>query len=518
MITKRLIIISAIILLLGVGIAHAQNRGADFKIGYVYLDEDGNQSVNHSSFNHYDGITVSLEKFRYGFKNGIQLRADLKNINLENRNLTFNLRKPGLFGTNFKSSQFRRIYDFDGDNFTRRNLTAAGIWFYPQKYIKVFAKGSFNNVAGKVNDLFGTSFITSVNELDYKQQKYALGARANYLGRMLRFEYSAINYDDKIDAGNDQTHDMIKLNAIMPVPKYERVQLFGGFNQFKTEYSETEFELKSTTYRGGASAKLTRNVTAKYVAMLNRAVSDSDYVDTDNLAQTFYVTFSKTKVGGITAGYQNDVNDDFEDSFKANSYYFSGWLMPKPNLEFKGELGIRAEEVDQGTRLIGNEDRNKFKISGKYRHKDKGSISFYVESKNRKNDQIGSEAEFIRFGPYMTGKCKDIMYCTWGYSYSKGKFKNSEQEFEFTDHQVHIDMNSTEFKGLTGGFGLTYYRSQRDLDVESIGLRFSSAYRVAGNHRIEVIYNAYNFDDLLALDQYYTENIVEINIIKEFSF
>jgi len=505
------------LLLLLPGSIFARNGSGDLKIGYIYLDEDGNRSINQSSFNYYDGLNISLDKFRYRLDNGIQFKADLKNISLKNRNFSFGILKSGLFGADFNTNQFRRIYDFEGDKYTHRNLTSSGLWFYPQKYVKMYASGTFNSISGSAIDMFSTSFVSLPRDMDYKQQKYTIGTRFNYQGRMFQAEYNAISYKDKNDESKDQSRRNVRLNAALPVPKYEWLQLSGGYQQFKTEYCDTKFELKSTTVRGGALASLPNYFSIKYDIFLNRAGSDSDFVETDNLAQAVYLSYNRPKLIGITLGYQNDINDDFEDSFKANSYYFSGLLYPNSRSEIRGELGIRAEEVDQGSRLIGNEDRNKYKISGKYKLSGGNSIGAKYEARKRKNEQIGSEAEFTRIAVETNISSSKYAQIAAAYSYTIGEYENTEQKFEFVDHQVNLDINSAEFKNLTGGFGLTYYRSQRDLDIESIGLRFRGGYKLAGDYRIEALYNVYNFDDLLALNRYYTENMVEFNIIKNFS-
>ena len=48
------IVLSVFILLLFASSSFGQNGGGDLKLGYVYIDEDGNMSVSHSSFNYYD--------------------------------------------------------------------------------------------------------------------------------------------------------------------------------------------------------------------------------------------------------------------------------------------------------------------------------------------------------------------------------------------------------------------------------------------------------------------------------
>ncbi len=517
MISLRGHIIGVLLLLFLSSLAFSKNGSGDFKIGYIYLDEVGNRSINQSSFNYYDGLNVSLEKFRYRLKNGIQFRADLKNISLNNRNLSFNLLKSGLFGADFKTSQFRRIYDFEGDKSTRRNLTASGLWFYPQRYVKLYASGTYNNISGNTIDMFSASSVSLPIELDYKQQKYTVGSQFNYQGRMFQAEYSTISYKDKNDESKDQTRRNVRLIAALAVPRFEWLQLSGGFQQFKTEYCDTKFGLKSTTVQGGGSASLPHNFSVKYNIFFNRAGSDSDFVETDNVSQTVYLSYSKPKLFSVTAGYQNDIRDDFEDSFKANSYYFSGLLYPNSKSELRSEVGIRAEDVDQGSRLIGNEDRNKYKISGKYKIHGNNSIGIKYEARERKNEQISSQADFSRIAVETYINSAKYAQLMIGYSYTVGDYKNSEQEFKFADHQVNLDINSAEYKKFTGGFGLTYYRSQRDLDIESVGLRFKGGYKLMRDYRIEAFYNVYNFDDLLAFNQYYTENMVEFNIIKKLS-
>ena len=38
------------------------------------------------------------------------------------------------------------------------------------------------------------------------------------------------------------------------------------------------------------------------------------------------------------------------------------------------------------------------------------------------------------------------------------------------------------------------------------------------DHHLEVRYNVFNYDDYLLFDHYYTANIVEVNLIKDFLF
>ena len=60
--------------------------------------------------------------------------------------------------------------------------------------------------------------------------------------------------------------------------------------------------------------------------------------------------------------------------------------------------------------------------------------------------------------------------------------------------------------------------NKMDLDDESVNMNFKAAYSFMGGQKAELIYRVFNFDDYMFLDNYYTENIIEFNLIKSFSF
>jgi hypothetical protein len=511
--------LSALLILpIVLSVALAQSGSGDLKVGYIYIDEEGNRSLSHSSFNYFDGASVSVENFHYRFENGFRIRSDLRNINLDNRNLSFGFEKSGRFGADVNTNRYRRIYDFEGDSQTRRDLTGANIWFYPSRYLKVYALGSFNTVSGDVADLFDPAVPAVSRGIDYDRSKYGVGVRIKYLGRMFQAEYNTISYTDNLDESYDRTRKKIKLFGHFPVPDYEWLTLSGSLAKFETENDATGFKLEATTAKGVVTTRLLRDFTATYVSYFTRAGSDSDFVETDNLAHLIYVSYNHPGKFSFTAGYQYDINDDYEDVVKADSYYLSGRINPHEGFELNTILGVRSEEVDEGARLVGDEDRTRFKVRGKYEKPDIGSLRIGIENRVRKNNQLDSEADFVRY--FAQGSFKDLEYfdVSGGYSYSKGDYENAGEDFVFESQQVNLNINSREYRNLTGGFGLTYFRSKLDLDTENINLMFTGSYRFKGATKAEITYRVFNFDDFLFLDQYYTENIVEINLIKSFSF
>jgi len=505
-------------LLLGTGMSIAAGGSGQVRLGYTYIDEEGNQSVNQTTFNQYEGVGLSLEKFRYRFDNGIRLKADLKSITLNNRNMVFGIEKSGLFGVRGYNNQYRRAYDFDGASKTRRHRTGAKLWVYPHKFVKIYGGGDYTGKSGRMEPLFDLAGVTGSQMIDYNQFCYHGGIRLNRHDGMFQAEYRAGNYNDDIDPDRDQSRFRFSMHGLLPVPGYDWLVLTGWFYRFETKYDLDDFEINTNYFRGGARAKLPSNFDLNYYFLFDRTRSDSDVVATDNLAHTFYVSHIWPGLAGLTAGYQYGINDDFEDDVRSNAFYFYGWFRAGEFFEFRGEHGFRSEDVNDGARLIGDEDRFRFKFSARYKRPECGSITFRYEGKSRENDQIGSEIDFSRIGTDVETVLRNYGNFTAGYSYSRGEYENTEGQFEFADHVLYGDITTREYKGFDAGFGATYYRSKRDLDVESFTLRFRAGYRFMDDHRIDIKYNVDNFDDFLVRDKYYTSNIVEISLTKILSF
>jgi hypothetical protein len=499
------------------GVIGAGGSG-QIRFGYAFLDEEGNQAVNHSTFNQYEGFDLSFERFRYVLKNGIRLNAGLKRVTLNNRNLSFGIEKSGLFGIRLSNNQYRRFYDYDGSSFTRRHQTGASVWLIPHRYFKFFGGGKYIGKSGRMANFFDLAGASPPVDVDYSQMCYNVGMRIKYQGRMFQAEYRAADYSDDMHPERDQSRFIFRTIAQLAVPEYEEIVLTGGYRRFETNYDATDFMISSNRVNGGVMLDLPKDFALNYNFVFDRTSSDSDLVATDNIAHTFYASHLWLGLAQVTAGYQHDINDDFYDEVKSNSYYFSGWLKVSDYLELRGVHGFRSESVEDGARLVGDEERGRYKISAKFTHDEHGSATLKYERKTKKNDQLGSEADFNRLAADGVLSLSDYGDLSGGYAYSTGKYINDEQEFEFNNHLVYADFTAREYRDFTLGVGGLYYRSKRDLDVEDFTVRFEGAYRLMTDYTLAVVYNVHNFDDFLVRDQYYTANIVEISITKSILF
>jgi hypothetical protein len=512
----------------------AADLSGQLKLGYIYLDDDGNRSVDRSTFNLYEGASLSLERFRYRFGDNWRLNANLRNLTLNNRNLSIGLDRPGLFGVSLDHHKYRRVYSFAGDHATKRDATGISAWFYPHEYVKLFASGSYMQKRGEQVPLFDVTSRPEPTSFDYAQTKLRGGVQFDYQGRSLRAEYRAVDYQDELNTARDQQRSLVQLRGYVPLPRLERVIVNGGFQHFESKYTDSDFTFSANTVWAGGLADLPHGFWLRYHFKFDRASSDSDLIATDNISNLGYVGYEIPGLLRASIGYQDHINDDFEDEIRGSSLFASGWLQPLPFLELKGEYGDRSEDIEDGERLLGEQDQMRHRYSLRLKNKDWGSLSLHGESLERENQQLGSEVDFDRYSADMLLLGSDrlrfdlpilkwiqLIHVSGGYSYAEGLYTNNTSEFEFVSHTVTGAIWLSVADKARLGHTLVYYRSEEDLDVESFRLRFEGEVELTAGFGLEAVYRVHNFDNLtrpvLPYDQYYTTNIVELNLTKSLS-
>jgi len=425
--------------------------------------------------------------------------------------------RSGLLGVDLAMNQYRRTYNFEGDQATRRDQVGGQLWVKPIRYVKVF--GGYTRVAksGDALELFEPGYSGGIRETDYTQNRYNVGVQAMHKGSMVQAEYRTSEFSDQLNDTDDRKTERYKVVAVTPVPFYRNIQLNGGFQHFRNAIDSRASRTSANTVWGGGRLFIRGGYSLQYSFVFDRAENSGDLVATDNITQAVYAGKVWRGIGGLTAGYQYSVNDDYYDEAEANGFFVSGWVTPHPAWNFKADFGTRKEEIKSGATLTGDEDFSRYSLTAAYR-RDPATIRVKFEDRKRDNNDIGSSVDFQRITSEIV-LIRDIPGEVTGlYSYSLGEYENTGGEFEFVDHVLHGSWLIPEYRRLQGEVTGTYYRSKRDLDVESFSVGFTGRYTFVPGYRIEVAYSAHNFDDLRYWDrQYYTANIVEINLIKSLS-
>jgi hypothetical protein len=485
------------------------------KFGYLFLDEDGNRGVNQPTYNLYEGAGLSFENFSFRFDNGTRIYGNLRNLTMNNRNLFAGVTKAGMYGVTIRHHQYRRRYFSDVERSTRRDHTNAQAWLEPADFIRVYGGYGVTDKKGEMVALIDPGLITPI-EFGYKY--YNAGVKLQYERSYLQFDYRGSDFKDDLDSFNDRTSNRFKISAFSPVPGYENLILNAGFQHFENNLKQRFDSLSANTTWGGARYYFEKGFSLRYSFIWDRARRTGDLAATDNISHAVYADKVWDGDGGVTIGYRFKINDEVYDELKTNGYHLSGWYRPMVALTFRAGYGSDREKVTDGVTLTGDQDRSRFYIQGKYRAP-YGFVRLQYQDKQTDNDDIGSKADFSRVSADGRLVLEEYGNLEVSYAFLDGRYDNSGGRFVFKDHVVSGDLFSREFHQFRAGFGGTYSRSVKDVDVEASQLRFSGEYRFDDGYGMEIIYRAFNFDDLddqsFIYSQYYTANVVEVSLYYE---
>lgn len=489
-------------------------------IGYTYLDEEGSLAVNQETFNTYEGIGLSLNQWRYAFNNGVNLTANLNNITLNNRRLRADLAKPGLFSLAMHNSQYRRTYEFDGTHFTRRRITGAQATFQPHKKIKLFSGFGLTDKIGNSFNVHSPIADTVVSQTDYRHSTFNVGAQASVAQGFTRAEYRRISFDDKSTANLDRTADNYMVTASANLPRYDWLVASAGYNHRLDKATSTVVELTTDQFWGGIKAYFPNAIFADYRLLYAISEHVGPKLTTDNAVHTFALGKNWPRIGGVRGGYEYRISDNFINKTISNGLIASGWLKPIDRLSLNAQVSTRSKSVDEGATLVGDEDVTRHLVKAAYRDTVWGSLSAQWQGRVRTNDDLDTKVDYNAATAALTLQRKQYGTLVFTYTYSAGKFENriDNVDYEFADHVISGNLYPLSYRNVTADVGATYYRSKKDDDIEKFSLNFGLSYAFMGNHHLQVRYNVFNYDDYLLHDAYYTANIVEVNLIKDFSF
>lgn len=494
---------------------------AKAKIGYVVLDETGNLGVNSETYNLYEGGAFSLEDFRYLTKSGVNLTADLKNITLNNRNLSAAIYKPGLFSLSAYNNQYRRTYDYDGRYFTRRRSTGATASISPTQHFRLFGDFSQTDRYGDTYSIISPTSDTVISANDYSQTEFSVGAEGYFTQGSGRIEYRHYSFTDNSQFLS-RNADLFSASVSAPMPRHDWINLAGGYNYRQDKLDTPAIDL--TTHQGWGATKmyLPYRLIFDYRILFARTKQGSDGVETDNAVNTVTISHNWPAYGGLRVGYENRISDDLTNRTVSDGFLASGWFRYRTHFSATARMSTRSRNVKTGVTLLGDEDYTRYQISGTYRQDKWGDLTLGYQGRQRTNDNIGTRVDYRAATAALNLKREEYGTLSVTYSYYLGKFDNrslnTADRFEFSDHVVTGLLIPREYKKTQVELGGTYYRSRRRVDIEKFGVTVAAAYHFPMASTLEVRYQAVNYDDFLVSNQYYTGNIVTINMIKGFAF
>lgn len=508
----------------------AVENGGTIKLGYVLADETGSLAVNQSTFNTYEGAALSFENLRYNFNNGMYLSANLRNVTLNNRNLMLRLNKPGLFSLSAYNNQYRRTYNSEGFNFTRRRTTGGTLWIRPSRFFKLFSGFAVTKKKGTSFSVQPDRFDTLLHRSDYSQTSFNVGLSGFSRHGSARIEYRRLDINDNALTGGDREANSIRMSASFRPARYDWLELSGGYYYRQDELPSSAIELKTNQGWAGTRLSLPARIAVDYRFSFAQTENSNTGRTTDNIYNTISIGKSWRGRTGIRVGYENRESEDEIDRTVSNGFMASGWFKIPNRLVLRASYGTRDDDVTNGSTLTGDRSVTRHRLAATYHHLSWASLSGEWQNRVTEHEadlalrntlspstDIGSRVDYNRWNTRLRLEPPKYGRFVLSYSYYLGQFENNSDDtrYQFSDHLFRAELSPPSYRGLEMSIRTSYYITRRDHDIEKADFGFAGSYALGQGYKLEVKYDLINFDDFLFTDRYYIGNIVQVSLGKE---
>lgn len=487
----------------------------EIALGYTYLDEEGNLAVNRGTRNLYEGVALSLNDFRYYLGHELRLFANLRNVTLDNRNLVAGISRPGHGALTIRHQQYRRIYDFDGDFATDRRNTSGNLWWRPIKQIKLFGGYGITDRSGDLVSLLDTLAADPTRPIDYQHTFTHAGVSVYHQRRNLTAQVRLSDYEDDTQSDRDRNTRRWRLSGASPLPRWDFVILNAGFQRYTAVHEDRDDSLIANTVWGGVRAYPGQGYNVRYSFVFDRSRRTGDLSATDNIINVITGGRTWRNRVGFEAGYHYEMTDDVLDERTGEGVTLSAWYRPIDRLTIRAGYGTDHDDFKNDHSLTGRRERDRHQASARYRIP-AGSIRLAYRSKLTEYEDLGSEADYNRYTADVYLESGRYGRVQADLSYAVGDYTNTDGDFSFREYLASGELESPSYRGLRVGFGGTYMRAKRDLDIESFVVRMFFTYEFMPKYSLSGEYSAHNFDDFndtvgLYRD-YYTANVVQVSL------
>ncbi len=524
---RNTIIGATILLLVSVTSAGGEVDGT-FGIGYTFLDQTGNRSVAAETYDIYEELGFSLLDLRYTTPKQYELTANLKNLNLANRDLRARFARPGRVSLSGQCRKARRIYDFDGQTRTYRSRRNFDAIIIPHRSVKFLGGYTQSDRDGSLLALEGAPFTDpgagpgspgplTVSE-DYSVKTHYFGVQLRHEKKMLAARYRGSDFTDNLGVMDNRNNRRFRLRAFVPLPGYERLVFTGGFSTGKAKIEDRVFERTENAGWGGATWTAHPEWVFSYKLLFSRIDNKAEGLETDNAVSDLLVTKRFARKAELSMGYEFRSQDDLVDRTETNAFIFKGTVRPWARLRLRGQFAMAREDDTERTTLLGDEEITRHRCEARYDHPRGHQLTVGYRDRRRDYEDIGVEADFRTISTTLS-----INLPHWGrawgsYAHSRGDYRNANEEYVFEQHVLITRAISQRYHHVQLNAGLTYLRSRLRADVEKIIFSFSADIELPKAHRLIIEYNAFNYDDFAVSDRYYTANVVQVQIQKNLNF
>jgi len=508
----------------GVALADTPSLEGKVRMGGVWLDQTGDESTMPETYDIYDGFFLSSIYLKGRPDAHTHLMLDLTDINQDDRKGVFDMRRTGMLHFRSRYNESRWVFDPSTTvDATRKNWNNS-LSYTPLKYLWLSADYNLQVRDGNRIDLHPGYEGWLGDEYDSKLHRYRLEAQAhadNGIGGSVA--YDGVKQRDDIDPNRERDGYVVSATVHAPchfVKNFTHV-LRAAIGRSEVKATGLGYDMKNAQYTGVYRAL--RWLRLRYQAYGSEIKDEATTLQTDNWRHDVDATVS-CPVAALTAGYGWEALDD--DRAITTTNKFRGALSlhdPKNLVSARVVFDGRDKNDDENTTLLRDSESQRLDVRVDARPITPLTVGARFSDREREYPDLGTETDGTAVTAYAAwnepSADQFIAVTEVGveYTYTDDEYDNLWGKEHIASNAVTGRLGVTVWKDLDLMGSFTYLSLEEDLDLDKSIVSVGAAYRLPRGFLADVKYNAYNYDDYLLMDRYYTANVVWFNVGYEFS-
>jgi hypothetical protein len=481
------------------------------KLGGIIMNQVGDRSTVQETFNIHDGFSISQIRLNGTLDPRQYFALDLRDINRDSRQGDLVYRVPGSFKLTAGYDQHRQIFSPDGGINSERKDWKVGAAYAPSPWMDL--SGGFNHLARGGDRLpFPDSTVSALGDrYDNTLKSGEITAEVHKDRRGGAITYRASGYTDELDAVAGRTGHVVSARLYAPSPFYGRWThlLRAAFGNRKLSNSDLEYTLANFQYTGVAAPVDALHLHYNFGA--NRTDDKSTQLMTDRFQNDLDVTYFH-KYGQVNGGYGHEINDDDRtltsyDDWRVGTTFRYGKLVTA-----KVDYASRAKKDQEELTLLKDVEASQSRAKLEARPYEGVVLGGGYLSRERELPDLGVTIDGEAVNAFGRYDWKGWGALSADYDYSADDCQDLAGSFHTTSQFVTGRVEFERIQGLRLAGGVTFMDVGGDLDIQKSIVFLEGSYALANDYSIEAAYNAFNYDDYILLDRYYTANVLRINV------
>lgn len=518
------------IALLSVGAVFAAGADSDsrwdgrVRMGGVWMDQTGDQSTMPETYNVYDGFSLSSIYLKGRANPRTHLLLDLSDINQKDRRGVLDFRRTGTLRFLSRFTESRWVFDPSGAVDAGRKNWSNTLSWTPWEFLWFSADYNLQSRDGNRLGLFPGHEGWLGTQYDSKLHRYRLEGQAranNGIGGTLA--YDGVLQRDALDPLRDRDGYLVSANFHVPGFYFENLThvLRGAVGRSEVRESGLGFDMVNFQYTGVWRALDWLRLRYRFYG--SEVEDEATTLQTNNFQNDIDGTFDY-RIAALTLGYGWEALDD--DRAVTSSQKFRGMLsLRDPKNRISGRVsydGLDKNDAEDST-LLRDSESQRLDVRVDARPLSPLTLGARFSDRERKYQDLGTKTDGIAATAYAAWReatARDFIAVSElgvEYTYTDQDYDNLFGEEHIVSNAVtgRVGLTLWENLGVTGSF--TYLEMGEDLDLDKSIVSVGASYRFSRGFLADVTYNAYNYDDYVLINRFYTANVIWFNVGYEFS-